>query len=480
MKLFSMFTGYGGCCWGLKKANIDYELIGYSEVDKYASQCFEQNFPEAKGKNFGSCKEIDPKDLPDFDLLTGGFPCQDVSIAGKRDLTKGRTMLINDVFRIAKEKKPKYIVLENVKGLLSMGDLFQSIRYTLDNLGYGVLYKVLNSKEHGIPQNRERVWIICKLGGWDFMEFQYPEKEELKVFVKDILEENVNKKYYLSKRRLEHQMERLEKGWNIQRYNKDSKTVGCIHSGYYKLSQQQPYIVDKPKPNVIHQHRKDDIREYDNIVPTLLTGDINSISIVEEIRKSKDPTKAFEEAEKLSEKTGDPVQLDLWHLFSGDIRPLSTYIPQDTKVHRCLQAGEPKELLVLGGMQEHQIPRKDGVCPGLMASMGTGGGNNPIIIKTQYGKHQQDCYYDSKGIMGSIPAGTHGSTPHLTKTKLPNGNIRKLTPKECFRLMGFLNDEIDLKDLSDTQCYKLAGNGWDINVVSKIFKNMFKEKQNEK
>ena len=131
IKLFEMFAGYGGASFSLKKAGVDFECVGYSEIDKYAIQCYEQNHKYMKLKNegkfgisqtihhmnYGDCSKINTQDLPDFDLLTGGFPCQDVSIAGKRDLDKGRTNLYQEILRIARDKKPKYILLENVKGL---------------------------------------------------------------------------------------------------------------------------------------------------------------------------------------------------------------------------------------------------------------------------------------------------------------------------------------------------------------------------
>src|SRR3990167_2059050 len=178
IKLFEMFAGYGGASFGLMKAGIPFECVGYSEIDKGAIKCYEQNH---KGKNYGDCKGINPNELPDFDLLTGGFPCQDVSIAGNRDLNKGRTNLYLEILRIAKDKKPGYMLLENVKGLLSMNleeneilhnKLIDKIVRDLKNINYGICWKVLNSKDYGIPQNRERVWFVCKYNGWEFMEFQ--------------------------------------------------------------------------------------------------------------------------------------------------------------------------------------------------------------------------------------------------------------------------------------------------------------------
>lgn len=362
MKLFSMFTGYGGGEWALKKANIPYELIGYSEVDKYAIQCYEKNFPESKGKNFGDCRFINPGSIPDFDLLTGGFPCQDVSIAGNRDLSKGRTMLVNDIFRILAIKKPRYVVLENVKGLLSMRDLFNSIIYTLKELGYGVSYKLLNSKDHGIPQNRERIWIIGKLDGWEFMETPFPYKEELKIFVKDILEKDIPKRYYLSKK----QVERIKERNN-------------------SFNMKGTRILEDP-----------DV--FSGLTCNLSQNDIISHS--------------------LFPRTGDPEKGGTGQLSKCD----GTVYNLDTSNCQAIE-----------------------ISPTLTCEL------------------------------------SHSYGRVFTPEKLTQitGEIRRLTPKECFRLMGFLDDEINLKGLSDTQKYKLAGNGWEINVVSKIFKRMFNGKEDE-
>lgn len=423
IKIFEMFSGYGGASFGLKKANIPFECIGISEIDKYAIQCFNNNFPNIK--NHGDCKKINPSELPDFDLLTGGFPCQDVSIAGNRDLSRGRTNLYLEILRIVREKKPKYILLENVKGLLSMEideiKLVHKIVRDLKNIGYGVCYKVLNSKNYGIPQNRERIWFVCKLDGWDFMEFQFPEKEKLKIFVKDILEKDVDKKYYLSEKMIKAFIERSDK--NVPQPNllqeQDSKLFSTITTkarGRY----QDNFIVHSISNN------NGDIQERKDGVGPTLTQAIgmggNKVPFINE--KTRDINKAIEVAQEIANKEQKPIQLDLYHLQYGEMRPLSTYIPQDLDVHRCLQSGEPKELLI---------------SPTLTTELA----------------HSTGRQWNAERFYG------------LTN------NIRRLTPKECFRLMGFLNDEINLQGLSDTQCYKLAGNGWDVNLVSKIFKKMF-------
>ena len=160
IKVFSMFSGIGGFEVGLQNSNLEHELIGYSEIDKYAIEVFERHF---KGvKNYGDATNIQGDELPDFDLLVGGFPCQAFSVAGKqRGFDDTRGTLFFDIARICSEKRPRYLVLENVKGLLSHdnGKTFQTILRVLTNLGYRVEWQVLNSKDYGVPQNRERIFI---------------------------------------------------------------------------------------------------------------------------------------------------------------------------------------------------------------------------------------------------------------------------------------------------------------------------------
>ena len=139
--------------------------IGFSEIDKYAIQIYKKHFNH---KNYGDITKIIAKELPDFDLIVGGFPCQSFSIAGKRlGFKDTRGTLFFDIARIIKEKRPKYLLLENVKGLLSHdnGRTFRTILSTLNELGYDIQWQVLNSKNFGIPQNRERVFIVGHIRG---------------------------------------------------------------------------------------------------------------------------------------------------------------------------------------------------------------------------------------------------------------------------------------------------------------------------
>jgi len=140
--------------------------VGFSEIDRYATQVYQKQFP--KHHNYGDITKINEKELPDFDFLCGGFPCQSFSIAGKRGgFEDTRGTLFFDIARILREKQPSLLLLENVKGLLSheKGDTFKTIIRTLDELGYDLQWQVLNSKNFGVPQNRERVFIIGNLRG---------------------------------------------------------------------------------------------------------------------------------------------------------------------------------------------------------------------------------------------------------------------------------------------------------------------------
>ena len=160
IKYLSIFSGIGGFEYGMQQSNKEFECIGYSEVDKYAKSIYKKHFPEHK--DLGDATKIRTEELADFDLLVGGFPCQAFSMAGYRkgfDDTRGT--LFFELARILKDKRPKYFLFENVKGLLShdKGKTFQTILEVLSDLGYDVEWCVLNSKNYGVPQNRERVYI---------------------------------------------------------------------------------------------------------------------------------------------------------------------------------------------------------------------------------------------------------------------------------------------------------------------------------
>lgn len=212
IRVFEGFAGYGGASFGLKRSGLKYKVVGMSEFDKFASELLAKNFPGVK--NWGDITVIDPDDLPDFDLFTGGFPCQPFSSAGLQLGEKdkyGRGTLLHHILRIVEAKKPEYILLENVKGLTAkkFEGTFNFLKDKLKEFGYGDLaYAVLNSKDYGIPQNRERLWMFAKLGGLPEGFTIVPPKIKLKYRFGDFLDANPPRELFLSEKQIEHLKEK--------------------------------------------------------------------------------------------------------------------------------------------------------------------------------------------------------------------------------------------------------------------------------
>lgn len=203
IRLFEAFAGFGGASFALKRAKIKHHTIGFSEFDKFAIDLYQKNFPNVP--NFGDITLIDPDNIPDFDLFTGGFPCQPFSQVGmglgEQD-TRGT--LFHDIIRICEVKKPTHILLENVKGLKTNrhGNTFRTIIKKLQNIGYDVVAEVLNSKDYGIPQNRERLWIYGYRGQLPLTFSLAPEKQPLEVKFKDLLDDTPEAKLFLSQEQI--------------------------------------------------------------------------------------------------------------------------------------------------------------------------------------------------------------------------------------------------------------------------------------
>ena len=419
MKILELFSGYGTASFALKQLEIDYELVGYSDIDKYANQCFKQNHcpNDTEDKlRLGDCTKIDPNDLEDFDLLTGGFPCQAFSVAGKMlgelDI---RGTLFNEIIRIAAAKKPRYMLLENVKGLLSKRheSTFKKILSELRRIGYHVHWKVLNTKEHGVPQNRERVFFVCFRDHDEWFNFQYPRKEELKIFLKDILEKDVDEKYYLS----EDHIRRLI-------YSDD------IKKGFSRLN---PEIAGTQTA-----------RQYANWKGTFVVGNVNP--------------------------SGKGMN---GNVYGGDVSP--TLITNKGEGPKIMQLNNPKH-------SNDRVYSQNGISPTLN-TMQDGHRQPFIAIKNATKRGYLEGYPgdgvnlehpDSKTRRGRIQRDVMGclQTNDQRGVITEEFTIRKLTPRECFRLQGFLDDEINMKNISNSQLYKLAGNGQSVNVVKKIFSSL--------
>ena len=199
LKVFEAFSGYGSQSIALRNLGIPHEVVAISEIDKYAIKAYEAI--HGPTLNLGDISKIKVEDIPKHDLFTYSFPCQDLSVAGKQaGLGKGtRSGLLYECEKIIEHCRPKYLLLENVKNLVSkkFKPQFDEWLDYLESLGYTSYWKVLNAKDYGVPQNRERVFVVSILG--EHEPYEFPKPIKLNKYVKDILENTVDNKYYLEK-----------------------------------------------------------------------------------------------------------------------------------------------------------------------------------------------------------------------------------------------------------------------------------------
>lgn len=354
LKLLSLFSGIGAFEKALKNLDVDYELLAYSEIDKYASKAYSLIHQESESRNLGDITLIDEKTIPiPLDLITYGFPCQDISIAGGKqglfneDGSKTRSGLFFDALRIITHTQPKIAIAENVKNLTSkkFEKQFNIVLTSLEESGYNNYFKVLNAKDYGIPQNRERVFIVSIRKDIDAGIFEFPEAIEPNLRLIDLLEDEVDEKFYLSDKEITY----------MNRETKDGRT----HWDF--------------------KHHTEITNEYSGC----LTANI--------------------------------------------------------------MRGVPYNVLRIGSVDL----------------------NGHDLCKRVY--HPYGC-------SPTIPTGQSGNTI----LKIPLGKIaRKFTPKECFRLMGFSDADIDIlieNGISNTQLYKMAGNSIVVDVAEEILCQLLDDK----
>lgn len=207
MKVLSLFSGIGAFEKALDNLCVPYDLVAFCEIDKYAAKSYSAIHGVSESMNIGDITKVDEKNLPDgIDLITYGFPCQDISLAGKQkglfnaDGTQTRSGLFFEALRIIEQTQPRVAIAENVKNLTSKKFAVQ-FKIVLDSLkaaGYNNYWQVLNAKDYGIPQNRERVFIVSIRKDIDTGEFEFPKPFPLEKRLKDVLEDDVDEKYYLS------------------------------------------------------------------------------------------------------------------------------------------------------------------------------------------------------------------------------------------------------------------------------------------
>ena len=244
MKIIDLFAGIGGIRLGMEQAGkelgIEIENVFSSEINKYSIETYKANFNDEEIK--GDIMEISEKEIPNFDILLAGFPCQPFSQAGKqKGLDDPRGQLFFEIIRIIKAKKPKAFLLENVKRLKTHdnGKTLELMLEELKKIGYKNLhFEVLRAKDFGVPQNRERLFIVGFKDGKK--KFEFPDPVKTKVKVGNILEKKVDDKYTISDKLWEgHQRRKTEnslkgKGFGYTLFNKNSEYTNTISARYYK------------------------------------------------------------------------------------------------------------------------------------------------------------------------------------------------------------------------------------------------------
>lgn len=392
MKIIELFAGIGSQAMALRNIGADYEIVGISEIDKFAIISY--NAIHGETKNFGDITKI--KELPKCDLVTLSFPYQSLSISGKQEGIKKGTEsgLLLEVKRLLKNeakngKLPEWLLMENVKNLVSKKFMpqFQKWLDFFESIGYETKWEVLNAKDYGISQNRKRVFAVSRIGK---NNFEFPRKIELKKFLKDILEtDDIPEKYYISKASL--------KTTSMQDRN------GYVRGKAFK-------------------------------------------GIVEEKADFAYTLKA-----------------------SGGTRPTDNYIIQIGNIGNLKKFG--------GNPQTGRVYNSQGICPALSTMQG---GNRQPKVATEFPENFSKNKYNIK-ISPVIKTKDGQCLSDLIETGYV---IRKLTPLECWRVMGFSDEDFKKAKAigtSDTQLYKQAGNSIVVDVLEGIFKNIIKaDKENKK
>ena len=407
LRVFEAFSGYGSQSIALRNLGIEHEVVAISEIDKYAIKAYEAI--HGPTLNLGDISKIDVNDIPEHDLFTYSFPCQDISVAGKtKGIVKGETRsgLLYECERIIEAKRPKYLLLENVKNLVGkkFKAQFEEWLAYLENLGYTNYWKVLNAKDYGVPQNRERVFVVSILGEHEAYEF--PKPIPLDKCIADILEEEVDEKYYLSD--------------EIQKR--------------FKLTNQNENIIGTTKPEFRTIGQRDLVYNTEGVMGSLVATDYKQPKQIAEKPilvggiGEKNFGKQYRQGNRVYDSNG--IAMCLTSQPVGNAGG-NSYL---YKVDEINQVGM---LDIKGNEQVRRVYGDNGISPTLNTIQG--GNRQPKII----------CDF----------------------------KIRKLTPRECFRLMGMRDTDIDKiqeAGISNTQQYKLAGNSIVVDVLEAIFKNLFK------
>lgn len=450
LKVFTAFSGYDSQCLALDRLHeqyplFEYELVGWSEIDKYAIQAHNALYPQYADRNFGDICSIDWSNVPDFDLFTYSSPCQDFSNAG---LMKGgeegsgtRSSLLWECRRAILAKHPRYLLMENVSNLVSKRfiHLFNRWQAELSSYGYTNFAKVLNAKDYGVPQHRKRIFLVSILGE---ARYEFPEPFELKLRLKDDLEDDVDERYYLTDEQVRAFMKnvkgRKERGAHCDFKPREKTDIAGPITSRAGYRETDTYI----KTEVYgwtrdHKGALKDRHPVD-VANTVCVG------------KRKNTQNYVVETNTVINATKDGLCPTIC---------AGTYVKHNSK-HITNSKGGFKEV----GVIEIKANTKSG-----KQSLELGG-----IMDISF----PSCKNGHLRVQGGgniSPALNCSSSSKLVRVETIE-RIRRLTPRELFRLMGVRDAQVDIiqeAGISNTQQAKLAGNSIVVDVLYYIFDRMF-------
>lgn len=514
LKVFTAFSGYDSQCMALDRLGVPYVLIGWSEIDKYAIQAHNAVYPEWADRNYGDISKIDWAQVPDFDLFTMSSPCQDFSNAGlQRGGDEGsgtRSSLLWECRKAILAKRPKYILFENVKALVSKKFLpsFRKWQDELASYGYSNFTKVLNARDFGIPQNRERIFMVSILD--DNATYHFPEPFPLDRRLKDILEENVDERYYLSdklvKGFMEHNRRHQEKGTGFLCRPKTGEDIANAVRANGAICPTDNMIAE---PAVLTRKRN----EYGKVVRKKYEAgelDESRHNMTDLVPREDGISNTITSVEKdnmlivpfNTEKDGSARTITSHYSKTGIFNIMKGFGCGDTGVIRYGNIyGEN-----MGSSMAGNVYDSEGISPSIMTC---GGGNrNPLIIQKKRGKNKGGVHEicptvssnsfecnnaiievgnvnsSGRGMNGRVIS-DEGIATTLSTNKgegfkillsEKNFRMRKLTPREVFRLMDVSEENIDRiqkAGISRSQQYKMAGNSIVVSCLYHIFRKMF-------
>lgn len=506
IKVFSTFTGIGGFEKGIEQAGIPIEVVGFSEIDKYAIKVYERHFNDTP--NFGDITKINAKELPDFDCLVGGFPCQAFSIAGKRrgfDDTRGT--LFFDLARILAEKQPMYGVFENVKGLVNhdKGQTLDVILEKLQELGYYCNWEIYNSKDFGVPQNRERVYLVCQnlRGLTNIGQNRTITSSErlIQSYLFQILLNNLSE----VKKLQEHESKDSVLGYLIwkeinqsQKSNESENTsAGTTTLTDESISQSKgeeawqniatwlskEWGVDLNEPNtstistVIKKITPSTTYTFSQMQQLIWLATVvlrqSQKSLWSEVLSDLTVIQEGTKYARINHKTEEAIVTE-----SGTVHLSHIYQDQHDRFIKRHSRGTPRpEVFPIDGTDSADT---------FIRTIRTGGAASYTekhardIVQLNQPTHSSDRVYASDGIspaLNTMQGG--GRQPFIAE----DVKIRRLTPLETERLQGFPDNwtaQGTDGPISDTQRYKMCGNAVTVNVVQAVFEQILKEVGDER